>query len=303
MKLGIILSLLLVLVFGGVAFVMFRGIPDGPTSATNASALAPVDPPRELQPLATASESGLSATALYDQAFAYYKKRDRAFDNQRATDSDNAAIAELLMRASRRDVAEPGWLDRGLPMELSPQAEFGAALESVSFAGLVYGEQMQSQGNDKQAAEAFLAVWALGYHAFTSNQRLYARSQGLSIMRESLDYLRPVAGEVDIDTADIDAWQQWASALQRRYQDKLKIVLNVKPEMGDLFNLAENDADPAFRIAATLRMGPAQYHAGSKANKRKLQELIDKAKNSDNPLIAEAANVAASTSAQDVRRM
>jgi len=303
MKLGILVSLIIVLALGGLGYVIYRGFPDAPTSATSEEKLASVAPPASLEPLFTPTNPDADATGHYDKAFKLYAQHDRAFADGEPGSATMQRLATNLKDAADAGQIEPGWLDEQLPLVLNPDAEFGAALELISMAGLLHAQSLYEKGQHDQAAEMAKAVWALGYRAFTANQRLYARNQGLTIMREALGALRVIGDETQLDTEAINAWLTWTDQIGQRYDGKMRIVLSTKPQMGDLFNIVRNDQDPAFRIAAVLRLGPAKFHAGGRGNKRVLLSLIEQCKTDDNPMVAEAAKVADETTVQDVRRM
>jgi len=301
MKLGIIISIVIVAFFGLLAFFVFRGVADAPTSATRPEQLAAVTPPQDAPPLFTPTRPEADATPRYREAFELYQRQPGVFDRGTPSPAVLGQVTDLLQRAADAGQVQPGWLDDQIPMRFNADPEFGAALEQVSAAALIRAEQLYEAQQYEASVQVLRSVWALGYRAFTQNQRMYPRTQGLYIMDQALFPMRSMAGETGLDPEALTTWQQWVEQALQRYEDKMKIVLAVEPQMGDLFNIARNDQDPAFRLTGVMRLGLAKFHAGSRGNKRVVLALIEQAKSSDDPLIAEAGRAADETTAEDVR--
>ncbi len=83
----------------------------------------------------------------------------------------------------------------------------------------------------------------------------------------------------------------------------MEIVKNLRAHVADTVNIARNDEDLTFRVAATLNLGVLKFSPGSKGNDRLIKQTLDELKNDPNPLVAEAAAKAQAVSREEMNRM
>ncbi len=289
MKLGLILSAVLVIIVGAVAaFVIIGPAPDPPTRATAPEKLAAAPLPADLPPIFEPDEPDADAAALYEKAMDLYNDHP-ALAGKNPPTALARQTTDLLIRAMNAGNVTPGFLDAYLDVDHGAQPRFGEALEGVAIVGLDRAQQLVEQGDTAGAIAANCAVWALGQRAFEDNTLLYNRFTGLQLMQMAGQQLFTLT---DHDSVDVDALMQWGEQLQSRstlWSEKLGIVQSPSPKPADLVNIALHDGDRTFRIAAMLHLGVAKFNPGHRGNLRAIQSAIDTGRRDPDPLIAEAA--------------
>jgi hypothetical protein len=78
----------------------------------------------------------------------------------------------------------------------------------------------------------------------------------------------------------------------RRYIHKIKILSKARLDAGDVWNIAENDKDRAWRVQAILAMGMIKFTRPTGANAARNTALIEKFLTSEDPLEKAAAEAA-----------
>ncbi len=98
------------------------------------------------------------------------------------------------------------------------------------------------------------------------------------------------------------------------YRRKRKILWDNIPAMdpvtheplmapGDVFNIARNDEDRAWRVQAHIALGPLKFRVSSRGDSKMTRKLIARGKMSDDPFICAAAKAADKFSKDDFRHM
>jgi hypothetical protein len=308
MKIGIILSLVLVLILGGFFFIMTYSPADDPTSATKPSALEKVELPTDLPAIVEATEVNRDANAAYAAVFAYYYEHveDFAKNHRVIEDPDEASatkLTDLLVEASKAGHLTRPFLDGIVPMK--PGAEpVNDPLGIIPQVVLTQAERSYKAGNKAYAIESAKAVWALGERAIRNSVRLYNRRGGLAAILRAAPSLGEWAAESDPALVDkLNPWSAPLIKLNDAWGKKLPIVRAVRPQIGDLINVAKNDKDLTFRIEATLQLGAAKFNPRTKGNAKAIQRAIDAAKSDADPLVAAAGAAADAFTVQEMRKM
>jgi hypothetical protein len=295
MKLGILISSVIVLVLIALIVVASMGFADAPTIATRkAGALAKVELPADLPPIALRTGSA-DVQPIYEQLLTLYKENPAVFNGEDPPPPSVAqTAAELLIRAMEEgDVSEP-FLDKHLPMRLNAEPYYTDALVLMPVSMALHAERLKDQGQRAEAIRLERAIFALGQRVFEKCIRMHHRYQGLRAMAVAATDLYNWSAGDEALSAEIDPWADpnGTYALGKvvdQWKDKAEIVQTLKPQVGDLLNVAENDQDLSWRIEAVLALGARKRNPGTRGNRRAILNAIEKYRNSSNPLIAQAA--------------
>jgi hypothetical protein len=99
------------------------------------------------------------------------------------------------------------------------------------------------------------------------------------------------------------AWSGAINKITTNWDGKIQLIQAVHQPKGDLMNIAKNDQDPTFRVAATAWLGVAKYNPGSRANEKAINALIANGLKSDDPDIASAAQAANDFTRDELRKL
>jgi len=304
MKVGIVISIVILVIVAVVFFALFRGVADSPTSLTAANKLAKQTVPEGASAIIPVQNPGGDATPLYLEAIEIAQNREDTLMRDDAAESRPAEeIAELLIDAMSRGRVEHGFLDQYMPMEPRTQPTIGGAFETVSIVSFDHANMLYRQGSEDRAFKLLQALFAMSKRAYEHNDRAYFRWQALFTMVDTASAIAqlPQAEQIDADVAKISAeLKEIFSVWEDKYQ---KVISMVRPPIGDLLNLYHNDEDRTFRLAATFALSYAKFVAGHRGNKLAIDRAIADAVESSDPLIAEAGRVARDTTQKDIRRM
>ncbi len=304
MKIGIIISVALVFLLSVLGFFSFWGLPDEPTAATSPKTLEKLELPTGLSSLSSTQKPNEDATEIYDQAFALYQKHHEAFAEDTPPLRWSDPLTELLVEAMHRGKVKNGFLDGHIPVQPGARAQYEDALETIPGVVLQRAYQLYEEGDPARAVEVAKAVWVLGRRAFESNVRLYNRSTGLVVMIDSGQMLHAWAQEVDsLDPDAIAAWANGLNELERTFRKKEELIKGHEPHVGDLLNIARNDQDPTFRVAAILKLGVVKFNPGNRGNARVIDQTLDRSANDPDPLIAKAAQAAQAVTEDQLHRI
>ncbi|MCX5658177.1 MAG: hypothetical protein NTW19_00460 [Planctomycetota bacterium] len=307
MKLGIILSVVIVLGILVFFFVSTRGVADMPTSATRAEKLEKVTFAPGLPKIVDAGDPNIDAKLAYDKVFALYADRHKDFDRSEVPTILADQMTGLLIDALPAGKFPPGFVDEYVPMSLLEQPEFGEALAAISD---VVGKRIASaaeKGDVPYAAKAGFALWAMGQRLNEHCVRLHNRLQGLVMMKTAGEKLYPLVDKLPERPKFKDELSKWIEPLDKietEWNSKVKLIwAPVAPSVADLINIAKNDKDPSFRVEAMLYLGVAKFNPKSNANKRVLLATLAEGKTDPEPLVAKAAETADAMTMEEMRRM
>jgi len=302
MKIGIIISLIIIVLLGSMTFFLLRGFPDEPTRATAPDTLKPLMLPSDLPPVFNPTSEG-DATELYNQALRLFADQERQLLSEDPPENTIKRLAQLLTEARDKTGITHGWLDNRIPIAPNALPEYGVGLQAVMELVYYRANDLYDAGDEKACAELMQAVWALAQRSFTHNERLAARSTGMQMMEWCAGPMTELSDHLPVDNSEMRRWLQFTREGGAHFQSKKEIVLGAKPHMGDLLNIAQNDQDPTFRIEAVLRLGVMKFNPGNTGNLRVLNGVLAEAKSSDNPQIAEAGEVADAMTLEEMRRL
>ena len=104
--------------------------------------------------------------------------------------------------------------------------------------------------------------------------------------------------------ADIVAWTDGLNKFESNYWiPKSEVVFSLKPNIGDVLNVAMHDQDISWKLEATLALGRLKWNARTTGNKKAILRAIEELKGSQDQLIREAAQIADAFTAEDVRAL
>lgn len=303
MKLGLIISAAIVVLFGGLLFYSMQGKLDEPTQRTAPDKLVAVTLPADPPALQVAEPTGGDAAALYEQAFQFYRAHEAELSQSPPPADPVESLLGLLDAAARMAAVEAGFLDRSIPVAMGVAPVFGDALESICLLALQEADRRAEAQDMRGAVGIATSVWSLGRRAFEHNVRLYNRIQGLQMMDEALVRLMVWAEPAGLSTEGFDALAAALPEIQAAWEPKLRIVAGTDPPIGDLLNLARHDQDRTFRVAAMLRLGVARFNPGSRANLRAINAAIEDGQLDDDELVAAAADWSAALTLDEMKRL
>lgn len=299
MKVGLLISgMFLAIAVAVVAYTFVQNAADPPTSATSPEKLVLVALPEDAPALVTPVEPDADATDFYRRAMGYYRANSVELDMEKPPPAKVAELADLLLAASRAGHVEDGFLDVQISDDLQAGPNFGDALEGIGMV-LLFEAQSRYQAGDKNSAIALSqAAWLLGRRAFENNTHLYPRITGLTMMQNAGSQLL-----VWLPPEQTVGWERGLRRIDDAWMLKFPIVSGTKPHIGDLINVALNDEDPTFRLAATLRLGVAKFNPGTSGNLSAIESAIEEAKQDDNAKVRRAGLIADEATQAEMRRV
>jgi len=304
MKLGIVISLVLLLILSLLGLFAFWGISDTASTTTNQKHLAKMSLPTDLGPLFVSNNPSGDTVAIYEKILDLYRENNEVwYDDTSPTELNNKLI-QLLIEAMQCERVQDGFLDKHIAVQPGATPDFDDALESIPGIALAWAEQMYDEGKVAHAISATRAVWALGQRAFQNNTRLYIRLQGLTIMLDAGDQLLPWTSQVSgLSELQISEWMKVAHKIDQVWSDKYELIARLRPRIGDLLNIARHDEDTSFRVAAILKLGLTKFNPGGRGNKRVILDTIEDAKNHSDPLIIQAGIAAAAMTSEQMHKL
>lgn len=301
MKIGIIISLVLVLLVGGIVFMALNTPHDGPSSKTNEKQLALQSFSADLPELVPAPKDGPGeAKEIYGKLIEYYNANARQLDGRTPPARMVTSVTRMLTDANDASYQGQGFLDDQVSVVPGANPGFGAALEVLPVVAL---NQVLEVDNISQTRNVAYAVWNMGRRAFEKGNNLYVRRQGLNMMQLAGSALYQVNKD---DEEALKAFKAWSAAINEIvnvWDGKIQIIQSVKQPIGDLLNIAKNDQDPTFRVAATSWLGVAKFNPRHRGNEKGIARQIEAAKASDDPMIAKAGKAADDFTRDDLRKL
>jgi hypothetical protein len=302
MRLGIIISIILVALLAFLFVALSGGQVDPPTRATAPEKLKEFKMKAGLPKMWEVSSPDASATALYDKLFTTVHGNKRYADDNVPDALVETAMSQLIAASEAGQIAN-GWLDEKIPMEPSATPEFGDTLEVIYTLALKHATKLTSS-EPSRAVRILRANFALGQRAFDNNKRLYPRRVGLDIMLETAGSLSQLSEQEASLNSELSAWQPELEKLRSVWNPKIELVLNLRSNIGDLLNIAEHDEDLSFKSEAVLVLGLRKFSpAGKKGNKTAIEEAIKRLQSDEEPLIAKAAKAAEAIKKEDIGKV
>lgn len=304
MKLGFVISGVIVVFLGLLGFFAFRGVADLTTHASSSDKLVKMQLPTDLAPLFVPTLPNGNSARTYSRVLDLYQDHRETLNANVPPPAFIDEMVALLMEAMQQQRVRRGFLDERIPVQPGATPDFFDALESIPGLALMRADELHQEGRTSHALLAAQAVWALGQRAFQDNTRLYNRLQGLTIMLDAGEKMLPWA-ELTQPSSDtnIRQWMKVIHEIDQVWRAKHELLASLKPHVGDLLNIAQNDEDPSFRVAAILRLGLAKFNPGGRGNKRVIDMIIQEAKNDTDPLIVQAGIAAAGLTREQMHKL
>jgi hypothetical protein len=305
MKLGIFISIAIVIAFVLILVAANSGAPDAPTADTAPDKLTAVALPADLPVAIPANDR--DATTAYRQAFAAVDEIDRLLKRGSAKDLKVQAalehLADKMIDAASAGAVDEGFLERNMPLKPMARPENEKAIMSLGPLLLPHAVELYQQGNPARALLIAKAAFVFGHRAFAANRQLLPRFYGLALMQMALQLL---ADDPDQLQGGKDTLQAWTTALREAHnlwEPKVRKILSLDANIGDLLRLARQDQDESFRIAAILRLGMQQHNARTGPNRSAIQDLLADLAQSGNPDESAAAKAAQAYSRDEYRTL
>ena len=260
---------------------------------------------------AVAESGGGDATSEFDALLNYYQNNRSAIDPEGSSAEVGEAILDHFIRVYDAGSVPGKRFDDVVPMEPQGKPDFGPALLDMAMAGMKRAAILHRRDNadsKERAMKAAKALWALGRNMFDKCKRVQMRTMGLELMRAAGTEIYNWSGDgTELGNA-ITAWVNAMNKFDDEYWGpKLAVIHTLRygdadsPTLGDLVNIAQNDEDPSWRLAATLELGRAKYSKRTSQQDRALQGIISSLKGDSDPAVAAAAKVAEAYQRKDVR--
>lgn len=301
MKIGIIISLVLLLIVGGIVTLALNTPPDNPTRKTAPQQLEALKLPADLPAMVpTPTEGSGDARAIYQELFTYYTANAKQIEGRNPPTRYANTLTDLLVKAAQAPMNSGGFFDDQVPAAPGSRPAFGAALEVAPAVVLNHALEGKSDENTRKVAHA---VWIAGQRAFEQGKHIYIRREGLNMMQLAGSALYRVSQDDAAVVKDLQAWSQAINRIAGAWDEKIQMIQSVRQPIGDLLNIAANDQDPSFRASATAWLGVAKFNPGHRGNEKAIVRLIEKNKADDNAMIAQAAAAADAFTREDLRKL
>lgn len=307
MKVGIFISLAIVVVIAAVLAVTMFKPADSPTRATSPSNLQLLEYPGEMPSLFPTPEQSANANARYDKAVQYFLTNKHVLGHDNPAPDEGKQLMDLLIDAMHAATVSEGLLDQQIPVTVGGQPRHTELVMYLPIIVSKQAEQAVGASNQARALEMMQAQWALGQRMLEYSVRMDNRLFGVQLMSSAGEQMLTLADDMGeqspIDPNDVLTWAQYVNSTHSVWKNRIEIIMNTKPHVGDLLRIATEDPDRTFRLAATLRLGIAKFNPGHSGNLRAINKTLDRAIASDDPLIAKAAKAAKALTKEEFRRI
>ncbi len=301
MKLGIIISVVIVLLVGGLAYVGLVGFADNPTSASSPARLKKAELPSGAATIfPSGTEAASNANRAYKEAFDFFTRNDRDLNREDPDAGKADRLVDLMIAAAKAATVDKPLLDDLLPMEAGASMGLPDAVMLTGQVTLMRAGKLWDEGRKERAIEAAEAVWVFGARAFESASRFDTRYVGLQAMIFAGQTLEQLGGE---ESEKVRGIVGTLTKLEKTWAAKIMVIRSPRAKVGDLVNIARHDEDATFRIEATLWLGPAKFNAGSRGNLRAVNSAIEKALTDAHPDIAAAGQYAKALTLEQMRKI
>jgi len=170
----------------------------------------------------------------------------------------------------------------------------GQTIDSLDILGDYYLENKRFKDADALYRDMLVAGW----HMVQAHSHMHMTLYGQDIQATALSGMSKSI-ETDLDkTAKLERrapLRNYLSALNEfksRYEEKSMVFHKARLEAGDVWNIAENDKDRAWRVQAILGMGMMKFTHPSKTNATRNNAMIEKFLKSGDPVEKLAAQAA-----------
>lgn len=289
MKLGIGISVVILAILGTVLYVSMTGLADPPTRATREDVLVEQKWPADLTAPA-AGGSGDSAETYLQAVEVYLANRQVLREQSKPDEKLVKQVLDAVTAGLEKGDPKQGWLDDRVPMQPKPKAdpEYGDAFQGIVQTAHEHARQVKGM----EGYRVGQGLWLMGRRMFTHNVRLSPRLEGLSVAQAGVSLMKLLAQEANQTPPQVDQWGDALAGIGRVWQQKQQTIYALKPVIGDLLRIAEDDKDLTFRLEATLQLGAAQYLTPHASNVRAIQSWLDAQAASSDAMMSQAAKSA-----------
>jgi hypothetical protein len=298
--------------------VLGRGKSVGaPTDETAPAVLQKIELKGDIAKLVTpppAEDSG--AAALYEAAVKEVAAIGDAFIPELKAQPEPSKVAKFKSIIDKMEAAADKGLGESLlnfeaSMPITPGAEWKIRDTLYGMGQLTAKHAMSARAdkNQEAAEKSARATLIWGQRLFNNGAFVAYKSAGLGAYSEGLaafeahysERFFPDAGKAAAAKELYDAYRASTEA----WNKKEKLVRRISPlsKPGDLWNLAENDQDRAWRLDGLMWLGVAKWTEASGAQRSKIQTYLEQKSASPDPLIAMRAKQAAALTREDVRTL
>jgi len=226
---------------------------------------------------------------------ALQEAKDSPADVSAAAQEVLEKIASHVARGARKK--EMKYLFRHTPKALKVHIRVEALedLASVVAAMEILSSYHISHKRYDQAEKAAQDLFVMGRHMIDERSHIHIVTLGLGAQRAAWNPLVRLYRQHKKDAERLRVLDRYRMAivdLEDFYRDKHQIVWSVKPYPGDIFNIIENDKDPAWRLQAVLALGLIKFSAESRGDQKYIQRLMNRLVGDNDELIAAAAKAA-----------
>ncbi len=303
MKLGLAISLFVVMFLGLILFLQLRGQADPPTAATTApGALDKLVLPADLPVIFTPANAETDATAIYERAFAFYQENAARFRDESSDMTLVNQLVDLMIEAMNAGKVTPGFIDAKVPLEPGIHLEMANVVTGMGTVVFENADRIRDR-DEQRGRQAVLAAWALGQRAFEDNLIFEHRSAGIGNMMGAATRFMHWQGTFAEDWEKIDRWAEAMTTFSLGWNRKYEMLRHSRPKIGDIIYVARYDQDPTFRIMALQRLGMLKYNPGTEANLRAITSALDECRKSEHPTVSRVAEEAYAFTKEQFQRM
>ncbi len=314
-KLGwIIAAVLLVLVVVAVVLKITYNPPSSPTTATTRKgfldkaqmSMTPADiTGKTITGTGNAADDYVNAMKIYGENEAEIKLAmdtlaDRNFelDTEILTKLNNIA-RQIAMGTEKKEmhytfVHTPGELK--VEWVYEPVKKLEQIMECLNLLAAYYENHNQYE----EAAKMMDMILIMGWQMVNERSKPYVLEGGVSWQKHAIAKLRYFYENIGEKYASrktpLREYEKQLDSLNAAIVE-MKEVFKIndlnKLEAGDIFNIAENDKDRAWRVQAILWLGILKYmYANKSGDMKQIDKLIDEYLDSSDPMEAAAAKAA-----------
>ncbi len=195
------------------------------------------------------------------------------------------------------------------PKDFRVSHTFRPALNLEEVAGAMNTLAQIHMGNKKydEAIEALKRMFILGWHMTSERSRGDMVLKGISLRKRAAKNLLAAyekkSGSHKEQKNDLKKFIEEAEYIEAVQGSKQRILRKWPAEPGDIFNIAENDKDRAWRVEAILHLGYMKFRrADERGDMRKLNNLIEHYMENGDKLEKAAARAARDFTRQQYRK-
>ena len=131
MKLGIVISFVLLLLLSLLGLFAYWGVSDPASAATSQQNLAKMELPTDLPHLFVSNIPNGNAVNTYEKILDLYHENSEAWYSDNPPTKLNNTLIQLLIEAMQRERVQDGFLDKHIPVRPGATPDFDDALESI----------------------------------------------------------------------------------------------------------------------------------------------------------------------------